>query len=317
MSDSTSQQPLPATGLPTVLPGTPVIHLEGVRVHNLRNITLDIPRNQLVTMTGLSGSGKSSLAFDTLHAEGQRRYLEQLSAGGRQLAGQLPRPDIDLALGLPPTISVQQRPGTASRRATLASLTEVHDFFRLLFARAGQAHCPQCGNPVARQSQQEIVDRILQLPERQRVMILAPLIRGRRGSFRQVFEQITRDGFVRARVDGEVVDAADPPPVSAKASHFIEAVIDRIVIREGIAPRLQESVTLALSHGNGSCLVSWQEGDTWQDRLFSERFACPDCDHSFPELEPRDFSFNNPWGACPACQGLGVISPADHTTDTT
>ena len=296
---------------PAVPPGQAVIHVEGARVHNLRNLTLDIPRNRLVTVTGPSGSGKSSLVFDTLHAEGQRRYLERLSSGSRQFAGRLPRPDVDLISGLPPTISVPQHPGSVGRRSTLATLTEVHDYLRLLFSRAGQAFCPQCSTPVSRRSPQQIVDRLLELPERRKLMILAPLVRGRRGGFRQVFEQITRDGFVRARVDGETIDAADPPELDRQQPHFIEVVIDRIVIREGIRPRLQDSVHLALAHGQGSCLVCQQTDEGWTDTLFSERFACTTCDLNFAELEPRDFSFNSPWGACPECQGLGTIAEGD------
>ena len=283
------------------------IRLRGVRVHNLKSIDLDIPRDALVVITGISGSGKSSLAFDTLFAEGQRRYLESLSTYTRQFLNQLERPDVDLIDGLPPTVSIEQRAGSVQRRSTLATTTEIYDYLRLLYARAGQAHCPQCGREVARQSSQRIVERILALEDRRKVMILAPLVRGRKGAHREVFERIAREALVRARVDGEIVDVSDPPKLAKTRPHTIEAVVDRIIIKEGIRPRLQESVDLALKYGDGACLISYEEDGAWHDRLYSEKFACPDCEISFPNLEPRTFSFNSPYGACPECQGMGVI----------
>ncbi len=277
------------------------------RVHNLRNVDVDFPRQALVVLTGVSGSGKSSLAIDTLFAEGERRFLESLPAGERQAQSQLPRPDVEAIHGLPPTVCIDQRQRPADRRSTLATLTGMADFLRLLFARAGVAHCPGCGRVVSRQSSRAIVDQILRLEDRKKVMVLAPWIRGETGEHRQVFEDISQAGFVRARVDAEVIDAANPPKLAKTKRHDIEAVVDRIVLKQGIRGRLQESVDLALKHGGGSCLISWQEGSDWQDRLFSERFACPDCERSFSPLEPRSFSFNSPYGACPECHGLGVV----------
>jgi excinuclease ABC subunit A len=300
----------------TVLPidADEAILVRGARVNNLKNIDVDIPHNQLVVLSGVSGSGKSSLAFDTLFAEGQRRYLESLSTYTRQFLDQLERPDVDTISGLPPTISIDQKTGSVRPRSTLATTTQIYDYLRLLYARAGQAHCPQCGIAVSRQTSQQIVDRILELEERRKVMILAPMVRGRKGQHRGVFEKISREGFVRARVNGEVIDAADPPELSRGKTHHIEAVVDRIIIKEGIRPRLQESVDLALSHGQGACLVSFRDGETWHDRLYSERFVCVECGESFAELEPRTFSFNSPYGACPECEGLGKV-PADDVSD--
>ncbi|MSR56924.1 MAG: ABC-ATPase UvrA [Planctomycetaceae bacterium] len=291
------------------LPALDLIRVRGARTHNLRAIDVDIPRDKLVVITGVSGSGKSSLAFDTLFAEGQRRYLETVSAGARQFLDQMQRPDVDEIDGLPPTLSVEQRSGAIQPRSTLATITEIYDFLRLLYARAGTLHCYQCGRPVSQQSPQAIVDGILSLEAGQKAMILAPLVQGRKGKHRDVFERIVRDGFVRARVDGAIVDAAAPPDLHASKRHDIEVIIDRIVVKEGLRARLQESVELALKQGQGVCLVAHQAGDTWHDRLFSSKFACPDCALSFPEIEPRTFSFNSPYGACPACDGLGVIAP--------
>ena len=276
-------------------------------MHNLRDVDVDIPRNALVAITGVSGCGKSSLAFDTLCAEGQRRYLESLSAYTRQYLNQLQRPDVDAIEGLPPTTSIDQRVGSAHPRSTLATSTEIFDYLRLLYARAGQAHCTDCGRPVSQQSPQKIVDSVLGLGERRKIMILAPLVKGRRGLHGDVFRKICKEGFVRARLDGEVVDAAEPPEVAATKAHDIDVVIDRLIVKDGIRARLQESIELALKQGEGSCFVSCQEGDDWRDRLYSSRFACPDCDVSFAELEPRTFSFNSPYGACPDCHGLGRI----------
>lgn len=283
------------------------IRIRGARVHNLRDIDVDLPRNAFVVLTGVSGSGKSSLAIDTIFAEGQRRFLESLSAASRMALNQLSRPDVEAIHGLPPTVCIDQRQRPADRRSTLSTLTGIADFLRLLFARTGQAHCPGCRRPVSRQSSRAIVDQILRLEDRKKVMILAPWIRGTTGEHRQAFEEIHQAGFVRARVDGDVIDAADPPDLAKTRRHEIEAVVDRIIIKEGIRDRLRESIDLALKHGGGSCLISWQEGSAWKDRLFSERFACAECERSFLELEPRSFSFNSPYGACPECNGLGTI----------
>lgn len=279
-------------------------------MHNLRGVDVDIPRDSLVVITGVSGSGKSSLAFDTLFAEGQRRYLESLSTYTRQYLNQLQRPDVDSIDGLPPTVSIDQRSASPQPRSTLATTTEIYDYLRLLYARAGQSHCPECCRPVAQQSSQQIVSRILEMEDKRKVMILAPLVQGRRGMHRPVFEQIGKEGFVRARVDGVVVDAADPPELAKAETHTIEAVVDRIIVKEGIRARLQESIDLALKHGDGACVVSHLEGEEWRDCFYSEKFACADCGISFPHLEPRTFSFNSPYGACEQCEGLGLVDGA-------
>jgi excinuclease ABC subunit A len=310
MSNSLSQTVPASSGIGANPASGDWIRVRGARVHNLQNIDVDIPRDKLVVITGVSGSGKSSLAFDTLFAEGQRRYLECLSARTRQHLTQLERPDVDSVTGLPPTICVDQRVGSSRIRSTLATTTEIYDYLRLLYARAGQAHCPGCNVPVSQQSVATIVDRIMALGERRKVMILAPLVVGRKGAHRDVFEKICKAGFVRARVDGEIVDAGDPPDLPRGETHTIDAVVDRIIVKEGIEERLRESVELSLKHGDGSCLVCVQTDDGWHDQLFSSRYCCPDCGTSFPPLEPRSFSFNSPYGACPACRGLGrKVSP--------
>ena len=285
------------------------IRIRGARTHNLRALDVDIPRDSLVVVTGVSGSGKSSLAFDTLFAEGQRRFLETLSASTRQFVDQMQRPEVDDIEGLPPTLSVSQHTGAFHKRSTLATMTEIHDFLRLLFARLGTLHCPQCGRAVSQQSPQAIVDGILSLEAGQKVMILATLVRGRKGKHKEVFERIVREGFVRVRVDGEIYDAATPPDLNKGRAHDIDVIIDRIVVKEGLRARLQESVELALKLGTGMCLVSHQAPEGWLDRLFSSKFSCPDCGLSFPDIEPRTFSFNSPYGACGTCQGLGTIEP--------
>jgi excinuclease ABC subunit A len=288
------------------------IRIRGARVHNLQNIDLDIPRDRLVVITGPSGSGKSSLAFDTLFAEGQRQYIESLSVYARQFLHQLERPDVDLIEGLQPTISIDQRGGSQNPRSTVATVTEIYDHLRLLMARLGTPHCYQCGAPIRQQSPEEILEELLQLPAGTKVMILAPLVRGRKGQHREVLDAIRKAGFIRARVNGEVVDVEASPELNPRKTHRIEAVIDRIVIREGISDRLAESLHLAVTHGEGTVLVSsferQSEGDTegtWHDALYSTVYACPNCKVSYEELEPRTFSFNSPYGACPTCDGLG------------
>jgi excinuclease ABC subunit A len=287
------------------------IRVRGARVHNLQRIDVDIPRGKLVVVTGVSGSGKSSLAFDTLFAEGQRRYLETLSAQTRAYLDQMQRPEVDEIEGLPPVLSIEQRVGGVQPRSTLATTTGIHDSLRLLYARAGTAHCPNCGRQLSQQSTQAIVDGILALDAGCRAMLLAPLVRGKKGMHRELFEKICREGFVRARVDGTIVDASAPSELKKSKAHDIDVIVDRIVVKEGLRARLFESVEQALRHGKGTCIVSHEEGGQWRDRLFSCCFACPDCELSFPEIEPRTFSFNSPYGACPKCQGLGVISRDD------
>jgi len=291
--------------------GNEQIRIRGVRVHNLRNLDLDIPRNRLVVVTGPSGSGKSSLAFDTLYAEGQRQYIESLSVYARQFLHQMERPDVDLIEGLQPTISVDQRAGIRNPRSTVATVTEVYDYLRLLFARLGDPFCYQCGAPIRQQTPDEILNSLLSLAEGTRMMILAPMVRGRKGQHKDVLGAIRKAGFVRARIDGKAVDVDNLPELVHQKSHHIEAVIDRVVVREGVRGRLAESIKLALRHGDGLVLATYEEksgpsGSTWHDLLFSTQYACPNCNVSYEELEPRTFSFNSPYGACPACEGLGV-----------
>ncbi len=268
-------------------------------------------------MTGVSGSGKSSLAFDTLFAEGQRRYLESVSVQTRTLLRQLPRPDVDDITGLAPTISVDQRVSSVPARSTLAVTTEIHDFLRLLYARGGTAHCTGCGCAVQRQSVDQILQRTLLLPVRTRLMILSPMVRGRRGGHRDVLERIARIGFVRARIDGAVVDIAEAKTPDAKKSHTIEAIVDRIVLNDGIAPRLRESIELACRESDGTCIISHEADGQWIEKFCSTRFSCPACDLNFATPEPRSFSFSSPWGACPECTGLGVrgaVNPEQEIT---
>ena len=295
----------------------PMIRIRGARTHNLRNIDVDLPSGQLIVMTGVSGSGKSSLAFDTLFAEGQRRYLESVSVQTRTLLRQLPRPDVDDITGLAPTISVDQRVSSVPARSTLAVTTEIHDFLRLLYARGGTAHCTGCGCAVQRQSVDQILQRTLLLPVRTRLMILSPMVRGRRGGHREVLERIARIGFVRARIDGAVVDIAEAKTPDAKKSHTIEAIVDRIVLNEGIAPRLRESIELACRESDGTCIISHEADGQWIEKFYSTRFSCPACDLNFATPEPRSFSFSSPWGACPECTGLGVrgaVNPEQEIT---
>ena len=292
---------------PQPSPPRRVIDLRGARIHNLRRVSVEIPQGRFVVCTGVSGSGKSSLAFDTLFAEGQRRCLEILAPHARARLDLLPRPPLDSLTGLPPVVAVSQRYSAGQPRSTLATLTELAPFLRLLYARAGVAHCPGCDQPVTPQTSEQIVDAILALETGRKVMLLSPWIRARKGTHREVFEQIVKHGFVRARVDGELVDANSPPELAKSRAHTIEVVVDRIIIKEGLRARLSDSVALALKHGQGACVVSEQEGTGWRDRLFSSRHACPDCQISLPELEPRTLNFNSPHGACPTCTGLGSV----------
>ncbi len=300
------------SGSPSAAPpdAAECIQIRGARVHNLKNLDLDIPRDRLVVLTGPSGSGKSSLAFDTIYAEGQRQYIESLSAYARQFLHQLERPDVDLVEGLQPTVCIDQRSGVQNPRSTVATVTEVYDYLRLLFARLGEVRCCRCGRAIRQQTVEEIVEELMALPAGTRVILMAPLVRGRKGEHREVFAGIRKAGFVRARVDGTVVDVDAPPELARQKAHTIEAVVDRIVIREQVRERLTESVELAVRHGEGlsvaSCEEKRPEGAVWRDRLFSTQFACPACRISYEELEPRTFSFNSPYGVCPVCEGLGA-----------
>ncbi len=277
------------------------IRVRGARVHNLKNITLDIPRDKLVVITGVSGSGKSSLAFDTLYAEGQRRYVESLSAYARQFLGMMERPDVDAIEGLSPAISIEQKTTSRNPRSTVGTITEVYDYLRLLFARIGKPYCHGCGKPIASQSASKIIDALLNLPDGSKLQLLAPIARGRKGEFRREMEKAGQDGFVRVRVDGEVFSIEDIPPLEKNKKHDIELVVDRIAIRQGTRTRLADSVETALKYGDGM-LIALVDGEA---QTFSERFACPDCGISYPEIEPRLFSFNSPAGACPECDGIG------------
>ncbi|MFL5529416.1 MAG: excinuclease ABC subunit UvrA [Gemmatimonadaceae bacterium] len=277
--------------------------VRGAREHNLRNIDVTIPRDRLTVITGLSGSGKSSLAFDTIYAEGQRRYVESLSAYARQFLGLMEKPDVDSIEGLSPAISIEQKSAGHNPRSTVGTVTEIYDYLRLLYARAGTPHCPNCGRPVERQSSGQITDAILTWPEGSKIEVLAPLVRGRKGEFRELFDAARKQGFVRAIVDGELVEVANPPKLNRRMNHTISVVVDRLVVRAEDRGRLNDSVETALKLGEG--LVEIQRADDRSIHLFSEKYGCPECGISLPELEPRHFSFNSPFGACPACGGLG------------
>ncbi|QMT31306.1 excinuclease ABC subunit UvrA [Alysiella filiformis] len=279
------------------------IRIRGARTHNLKNIDLDIPRHQLVVITGLSGSGKSSLAFDTLYAEGQRRYVESLSAYARQFLQMMDKPDVDLIEGLSPAISIEQKSTSHNPRSTVGTVTEIHDYLRLLYARIGTPHCPEHGLPLASQTVSQMVDFVLQLPEDTRMMILAPAVRGRKGEFVDLFADLQAQGFARVRVDGEVYTLDEVPKLAKTHKHDIDVVIDRIKVKPDLQQRLAESFETALRHGGDRAIAL--EMDTNQEHWFSAQFACPMCSYSLPELEPRLFSFNNPVGACPSCDGLG------------
>lgn len=328
------------------------IRLRGARVHNLKNIDVDIPRDKLVVLTGPSGSGKSSLAFDTLYAEGQRQYLETLSIYARQFLHSLERPDIDSLDGLPPTICIDQRVGARNPRSTVATATEIHDFLRLLYARLGEPECHRCGQPIRQQSPEQIQQRLIRLPEGTRLMLLAPMVRGRKGEHQAVFEAMRKAGFVRVRVDSQLCDIERLPSLDPRKNHTIEAVVDRIIIKPDAEPRLAESLRLAIKHGEGVVIACYQPlraapaaaaaaspapaaaappreqatrdqatreqanrepptDDAWRDDLFSTRYACAACEISYEELEPRTFSFNSPYGACPTCEGLGIREQFD------
>jgi excinuclease ABC subunit A len=284
------------------------ITVRGAREHNLKNINLKLPRDRLIVMTGLSGSGKSSLAFDTIYAEGQRRYVESLSAYARQFLGQMDKPDVDHIDGLSPAISIDQKSATRNPRSTVGTITEVHDYLRLLYARIGKAHCPSCGKPIERQTSQQIIERVGEMEPGTRLSILAPVVRGRKGEYSRLLSEVRRKGYARARVDGELLDLEDDIRLERYQRHDIEVVVDRLVIKEGVRRRLADSLETALDLGEGMVIVAVDDDG---DRYFSEHFSCPECDVSLPELEPRMFSFNSPYGACPECSGLGFLQVID------
>ena len=278
------------------------IRIRGANEHNLKNLTLEIPRNELVVLTGLSGSGKSSLAFDTIYAEGQRRYMESLSSYARQFLGQMEKPDVEKIEGLSPAISIDQKSTNRNPRSTVGTVTEIYDYFRLLYARIGIPHCPNCGREIARQTVDQMVDRIMELPERTRIQILAPVVRGRKGEHQKVIDRARKAGYVRLRIDGNLYDVSEDIKLEKNIKHNIEVIVDRLVVKEGIERRLTDSVENALQLADGLLQVDVVDGELMQ---FSQSFACPDCGISVQEIEPRSFSFNNPFGACPVCAGLG------------
>ena len=278
------------------------IRIRGARQHNLKNINLDIPRDKMVVITGLSGSGKSSLAFDTIYAEGQRRYMESLSSYARQFLGQMDKPDVDYIEGLSPAISIDQKTTSRNPRSTVGTVTEIYDYLRLLFARVGHPHCPKCGKPVNQQSLDQMLDQLLALPERTKLLIMAQAVRGKKGEHKKLLEHIRKEGYTRLRIDGEIRDAGEEIQLEKNKKHTIEVVIDRLIIRSEIRPRMAESMEVALKMGQGVAYVQIVDGE---QLMFSQNFSCEDCGISLPEITPRMFSFNSPFGACPVCSGLG------------
>ena len=285
------------------------IKIRGANEHNLKNIDLDIPRNELVVLTGLSGSGKSSLAFDTIYAEGQRRYMESLSSYARQFLGQMEKPNVESIEGLPPAISIDQKSTNRNPRSTVGTVTEIYDYFRLLYARVGIPHCPNCGREIRRQTVDEMVDQIMALPERTKIQLLAPVVRGRKGTHAKLFERAKRSGYVRVRVDGSMYELSEEITLDKNIKHNIEIIVDRLVVKPGIEKRLTDSVESVLHLAEGLLVVDVIGGEPLN---FSQSFSCPDCGISIDEIEPRSFSFNNPFGACPECYGLGYKMEFDE-----
>ena len=278
------------------------IKIRGACEHNLKNIDVDIPRNELVVLTGMSGSGKSSLAFDTIYAEGQRRYMESLSSYARQFLGQMEKPNVERIDGLSPAISIDQKSTNRNPRSTVGTVTEIYDYFRLLYARIGIPHCPECGREISKQSVDQMVDRIMELPEGTKIQVLAPVVRGRKGEHAKVLERAKRSGYVRVRIDGSLYELTEEISLDKNIKHNIEIVVDRLVVKQGIERRLADSVENVLGLADGLLLVDVIDGEPL---TFSQSFACPDCGVAISEIEPRSFSFNNPFGACPGCFGLG------------
>ncbi len=289
------------------------IMIKGAREHNLKNVDLELPRDRLIVMTGLSGSGKSSLAFDTIYAEGQRRYVESLSSYARQFLGQMDKPDVDYIDGLSPAISIDQKTTSRTPRSTVGTVTEIYDYLRLLFARVGTPHCPECGREITQQTVDQIVDKVQELPERTRIQVLAPVIRGRKGEYRQLLEDMLKQGFMRARIDGKMCELEDPPKIAKNNKHTIEIVVDRLAVRPDMQKRLTDSLETAMKLAGGLVIINILATDerAEEDMLFSQNYACPDCGISIEELTPRMFSFNNPYGACPTCSGLGTLMKFD------
>ena len=284
------------------------IAVRGARVHNLKNIDVDLPRNKLVVITGLSGSGKSSLAFDTIYAEGQRRYVESLSAYARQFLEQMEKPDVDLIDGLSPAISIEQKTTGSNPRSTVGTVTEIYDYLRLLFANIGVPHCPNCGKAITSQSLERIVDMVMLYPQDERINVLAPIVRGRKGEFKKELGALRQRGYTKARIDGQFRSLEEDIRLDRRRNHTIEVVVDRVIVRGGVERRLTESVENALNLAEDIVVINSYEGG---DRLFSRRLACIDCGLSVPEMTPRAFSFNSPHGACPDCQGLGAMIDFD------
>ncbi len=306
---STREQPVRYRTQATNQTRCDAIRIRGARVHNLLNVDVDLPHGKLTVITGVSGSGKSSLAFDTLYAEGQRQYIESLSAYARQFLDQIPRPDVDSVAGLQPTLCIDQKTSSTHPRSTVATVTEIHDYLRLLYARAGAPHCTDCGQAISQQSNEMILEWLRSLAPETKLVLLAPMVRGRRGAHRELFEQMAKNGWLRARVDGEIYPLDQLPELASRKLHTIEAVVDRLVVRDGNEHRLTESANTALRFGSGviAALVMPPGKDQWHEQLLSTRFACPQCGKSFQALEPRSFSFNSPYGACVECDGLGYL----------
>ncbi len=287
------------------------ISIKGARQHNLKNVDINIPRDQLVVITGVSGSGKSSLAFDTIYAEGQRRYIESLSSYARQFLDQMQKPDVDIIEGLPPTIAIEQRTSHTGPRSTVATTTEIYDYLRLLFAKVGTPYCHNCGAKITRQTVEQIMHRVTQIPAGTKIMILSPIIKGKKGEHKEVFQTIRRKGFVRVRVDGNIVDAGADIKLGRYKIHDIDIVVDRLIVKGGINKRLYDSINTSLEMGEGVVIITMESKGKWNDLVFSERYSCPNCGIGYEELAPRMFSFNSPYGSCKECEGLGITLDLD------
>ena len=287
------------------------ISIKGARQHNLKSVNIDIPRDQLVVITGVSGSGKSSLAFDTIYAEGQRRYIESLSSYARQFLDQMQKPDVDIIEGIPPTIAIEQRTSHTGPRSTVATTTDIYDYLRLLFAKIGTPYCHNCGTLITRQTIEQIMHRVSRIPKGTKIMILSPIIKGKKGEHKEIFQKIRRKGFIRARVDGDIIDVSVEVKLSRYNLHDIDIVVDRIVVKDDIQKRLSDSIHTSLELGEGVVIITREKKGKWTDMVFSERYSCPDCGTGYEELAPRMFSFNSPYGSCKECEGLGMTLEFD------